>query len=436
MADERDRERRRTRWVGLVGLSITRLWKRTVRTRSGRLATTIGAVAATIALLVIVTGIALALADGGVATQDDADVRITAENERTLSSVDGVEGPRLGTANERAETIRSQDGVDHASPVLVEPVRVEAADGESRTVLLVGVVPDEDGESRTVAGLPTAGLEPGDSHYADGSYDGPRRDEIVLSRAAADRLGATTDDELAISSVRTADGDGNENQNQNENEEPPTVSVAAVERADGNEDEGAPVAIVHLSELQSLAGSDDGELADRILVWSEGDPGAAESAAQDAYPDAATESTGANDPSALFTDGLAFATSVLALIVGVAICASFVATTMGMTVNEDRRTLAVLGAVGFPTGSRLVVVALSTALTTLCGALIGTALGIVGIRVVNAVAAATVASGSVAAVHPLFVPYALAVALVSGLVATPYPLAVAARTTILAEVER
>lgn len=416
MAD--DRERRHTRWLGIAGLSATRLWKRTVRTRSGRLVATIFAVALTIALLLLVTGIALGLAEGGIATQDDADVRITPEDERTLSAVDGVEEPSLGATNERAETISSQDGVEHASPVLTEPVRLETGDGGSETVLLVGIVPDD--EPRTVAGLSTAALEPGDPHYADGSYDGPREGEVVLSRTAAERLDATADDDLRLSSART---DG----------EPPTVSVAAVDEPAAGDAE-TPVALVHLSELQSTSGAADGELADRILVWGDGD--SATAAATDAYPDAGIESTGDTDPSSLFDDGLAFATSVLALIVGVAICASFVATTMGMTVNEDRATLAILAAVGFPTHSRLAIVAFSTALTTLCGALLGIALGVVGIHVVNAVAGATVASGAVATMHPLFVPYAIGVALVSGLVAVPYPLAVAARTTILAEVER
>jgi putative ABC transport system permease protein len=408
MAD--DRGCRRSRWAGIAGLSAVRLWTRTVRTRSGRLVATVAAVALTIALLLVVTGIALGLADGGIATQDDADVRVAPEDERTLSAVDGIESPRLGEANERAETIRSQDGVDHASPVLVEQVRLESESGEERTVLLVGVVPDD--ESRTVAGLSTGALESG-----EGS-------EVVLSSTAADDLGAETGEEVALSSVRT---------DPSSNEGPPSTPVAAVEEsAGGNAD--TPVALVHLEELQSLSGADGGEMADRVLVWGETE--SAETAAADAYPDAAVESTDPRDPSALFDDGLAFATSVIALIVGVAICASFVATTMGMTVNEDRRTLAVLAAVGFPTHSRLLVVALSTALTTLAGAVLGIGLGVVGIHAVNAVAGATVASGAVAAMHPAFVPYALGVALLSGLIATPYPLAVAARTTILAEVER
>ncbi|PGF16730.1 ABC transporter permease [Natrinema sp. CBA1119] len=429
MSDETDElpegveTRRRTRWSGLVGLTLTRWRQRATGTTAGRIASTVGAVALTIAFLLVVTGIALALADGGATSRDDADVRITPTEGSTLSSVDGVEGPRLGATNERADTIRSHDGVEHASPVLVETARLESTDGDPRTVRLVGVVPD--GESRTVAGLLTDRLESGDSHYANGSYDGPRNGEIVLSRTAADRLGASDGDELAVSRGPMRS-----------NETAVTVTVAAVGDGGGGEggEGGAPVALAHASELQSLSGAADGQLADRVLVWGETD--AAQSAATGAYPDASVEVAGTADPTALFEDGLAFATSVIALIVGVTICASFVATTMGMTVDEDRRTLAVLESIGVPTRGRLAVVAISTGITTFVGSLAGIALGAGGIMGVNAIASATIAPGAVAQFHPLFVPYAIAVALLSGLVAVPYPLAVAARTSVLSEVGR
>ena len=426
MSDELDdppaevETRRRRRWTGLVGLTLSRWWQRATGTTAGRIVSTVAAVALTIAFLLVVTGIALALADGGVTATDDATVRITPEDQSTLSSVDGVEGPRLGATNERASKIHAHDGVAHASPVVIETARLKAADGEPQTVRLVGVVPDD--EFRTVAGLPTDRLEAGDSHYANGSYDGPRAGGIVLSRTAADRLGASTGDELAVS------------QGPVETTEPSvTVTVTAVtETEDGGS--GAPVALVHASELQSLSGAADGELADRVVIWGETD--AARSAAADAYPDASVAVAGAPDPTALFEDGLAFATSVIALVVGVTICASFVATTMGMTVDEDRRTLAVLESIGIPARGRLAVIAISTGIMTLVGSLVGVGLGAAGIAGVNAVAGATVAPGAVAQFHPLFVPYGIAVALLSGLVAVPYPLAVAARTSVLAEVGR
>ncbi|ELY42384.1 FtsX-like permease family protein [Natronorubrum sulfidifaciens] len=411
---------RRARWRGLIGIAAIRLWKRTIQTRSGRLVATIAAVALTIALLVIVTGVALGLADGGALADDDADVRITPEAGATLSAVDGVEGARLGATNERAATIRAEDGIEHASPVLVEPVQLESPNGDPQTVLLVGVVPDD--EPRRIGGLSTATLEAGDSHYANGSYDGPRTGELVLSAAAADRLEADTDENLTVTGPHRS------------NETPaPSFTATAVETG-SDDDLETPIALVHLSDLQTIAGADSGHLADTVLVWGEVD--AATAAATETYPDAAVQSAESTDPAALFGDGLAFATSLLALVVGVVICASFVATTTGMAVNEDRRTLAVLESVGYPTHSRLTIIAVSTLLTTLGGALLGVVLGIGGIHALNTIASATVAPGAVAQAHPVFVPYAIVVALLSGLVAIPYPLVVAARTSVLTEVGR
>ncbi|KDE58934.1 hypothetical protein EL22_01540 [Halostagnicola sp. A56] len=411
--------KRRHRWRGLVGVSIARLWHRQTRTNSSRIRMAVVVVALTIALLVCISGIALALADGGAMQTDDADVTIAPEGSGSLSTVDGVESARLGETNERAAQIRSAEEVEHASPVLVEPTKFETPGGETRTILLVGVVPDD--TPRTVAGLSTAGLEPGDSHYDGGSYAGPTERQLVLSSSAADRLEASAGDERTVSSgvIEAA---------------VPSLTVADVNAAGAAGESDAPIALVHLSELQTFAGSSDDQLADRVLVW--GETAAAESAAMDAYPDATVESTSGGDPSALFDDGLAFATSVVAVLIGVTICASFVATTMGMAVDRDRRTLAVLQTVGIPLSGRLVVVATATVVATLCGAVGGIVLGGLGIAAINAVAGATVASGTVAMAHPIFVPYALAIALVAGAIAVPYPLAIAAKTSVLSEVGR
>ncbi|NGM70881.1 ABC transporter permease [Natronolimnobius sp. AArcel1] len=421
MADDSDGTRR-GRWNALIGFSLSRLWSRATRTRSGRIAATTAAVALTITLLIVLTGIALALADGGVVSENDATAELEPKGSESVSAVDGVEGPRLGETNERAATISDEDGVDHASPVLVEPVRLENGDGDPQTILMVGVVPD--GEPRTVAGLPTDGLEAGDSHYDNGSYTGAPQEEILLSTAAADRLEAADGDELSVAGGEAAlpsDMD-------------PAVTVSGVETAGSDGENEAPIALVHLSELQHVSGASDDELADSVLVW--GDADAAETAGETAYPNAEIDSPDGVALGSLFDDGLALATGVLALVASIAICASFVATTMGMTVDEDRQTLAVLESVGFPTLSRLVVVALSTLATTAVGALIGVGLGMGAIHVVNAAASATIAPGAVAVVHPLFIPYGIGVALLAGLVAVPYPLAVASRTSVLEEVSQ
>jgi len=402
--------RRHTRWAGLVGFTVRRTWKRATATVTGRIVATIAAVTLTIAFLLVITGIALAVADSGVTAETDADVTIAPESSGALSTVDGVEEPRFGDSTDRAETIESESGVDHVSPSLHETVRLDAGESEPQTVLLVGVVPDD--EPRTVAGLSTDELGATASDGTDSEHP-----SLVLSPAAAERLGVSVGDEVTVSTVR---------------EDGATLTVAAVEGQAGTADE--PVALVDQQTAQAIAGVDDDDLATQLLVW--GDASEAESAATDAYPHATVDSTADGDPSTLFGDGLALATSLLALVVGVTICAAFVATTMGLTIEQDRRTLAVLEAIGFSVQSRLAVVVLTTGITTLAGAVGGLVLGVLGIITVNAIATTVLTTGPVATMTPLFVPYAIAVSLISGLVATPYPLAVAVRTSVIDEVGR
>ncbi|MDG5818537.1 FtsX-like permease family protein [Natronococcus sp. A-GB7] len=401
--DSGEGSRRSSRWWGLLAVAVT-LVRTQLTTARGRTLATILVVALTVANLVLVTGVALALADDGE-VEHDADARIVADDADIHGSVTGVEPPRLGESPDRVELIADRDGVAHASPVLREPIRVDHPEADdSAYLLLVGVVPGD--EPSTVAELPTAGLED-EPAAADDT-------ELVLSRAAAAELGVEPGEGLFLEGV-----------------ERHSATVSVVEEGPDGE---PPVALVEFAVLQSLSGTEGNGLADEVLIWGEDD--AIREGATEAYPDAALENDGTTDVRALFGDGLALATSVLALVVALGVCSLLVATTAGMRVEADRRTLATLGAVGFPTGSRLAVVATTTLATATAGALLGVALGVVGIRVTNAVATATVAPEAVATLHPLVVPYALAVAVVSTLVALPYPLALAARTDALAEVGR
>lgn len=405
------------RWRGLVGLAVARVRRQMTTVAQGQTVATVLIVAVTVANLVLVTGVALALAnDQGLA--HDADVRAVPGDSDVQSSVAGVEAPRLGASHERAREIRERAGVTHATPVLAEPVRVRAPDSaQAHYILVVGIIPGP--ASATVAGLPTDTLAPGDPHYAGGTYDGPPAEEIVLSTAAAETLDVSPGESLALTSDRAER----------------TATVMAVEQRadDGTE---MPVALVHLSDLQSLTAADNADLADQVLVWGEQE--AAQAGVDAAYPTATVETTSAAAivPSALFDDTLALVTSVLALVIAVSICTLFVATTSGLTVEANRQTLATLSTIGFPLRSQLAIVAVTTVAMTGCGAVLGLALGAGAITAVNAFATATIAPSAVAAFHPLVVPYALAVALLAALLALPYPLALAARTEVLAEVNR
>ncbi|ELY62800.1 hypothetical protein C489_21026 [Natrinema versiforme JCM 10478] len=196
--------------------------------------------------------------------------------------------------------------------------------------------------------------------------------------------------------------------------------------------------MLHLSELQSITGADDDDLADQVLVETESgtSTAAAESAAADTYPTATIQSGSESDFGSIRSDDFALATSLVALVVAILICSLFVATSSALTIDRDRRTIAVLAAVGFSVRSRLAIVAITTLSLTLAGAVAGVVLGIVGISITNHVATATMAPRPIATLRPAFVPYAIGVALLAGVLALPYPLYLVARTNVVAELGR
>ncbi|ELZ08938.1 hypothetical protein C479_12459 [Halovivax asiaticus JCM 14624] len=422
--------RRRSRTSGLVRIALARLRGQFTGVQSGKSTAIVVAVALTLALLVVVTGLALALVDGGVASQTDADVSIEPADGGSLSSVNGIEAPRLANATAHTAELRAADGVDRATPVLVEPVAVRSesastADPSTYTRLLaVGVDPAVD--AGTVAGLPLDALGDGGDEDDRGSESGAENESaagalgarsagLVLSETAADRLGVTVGEAVVVTSGTEAY----------------QLPVTAVEPTTG--DDEAPVALVDRDALLTFAGGADASLADRILLW--GDEAAAERAAAEAYPTASVESTDSIHPAALFENDLALATSLVATIVALVVCALFIATTAGMAVAEDRPQLAILSAIGFSGASRLAIVTTAILTTVIGGSVLGVILGVGVGYGVNALAGVLFATGSVVVFHPLIVPYTVFVAVVAGLLALPYPLSIAARTDVLAAVD-
>ncbi|QRV15809.1 ABC transporter permease [Haloterrigena salifodinae] len=423
MVDEESAERTRVgRWLALVRFAAGRIATQARRTPR-RTAVTVGLVAITIALLVTVTGISVALAGDTTADDNEADLRVVPHEGGTFSPVVGVEGPRLSDVHDRTETIDNRADVDYATPVLMEVVQARSPEGEeSVNVMAVGVVPRE--SSPPVGGVPTAPLEPGDPHYANGSYDGPRTGDVVLSTAASDQLNASEEASLVVrGSQMTANASAG------------TYEVTAVEDADtASLSDGLPVVVLRLSELQTLTGADDEDLADQVLVGTDSD--GAHEAIEETYPNATVESGTEPGLAALQDDDLALATSLITLIVGIGICTLFVTTATGLLVERERQTLAVLSAVGFPGRSRLAVVAVMTLTLTVVGAVVGIALGYAGVAVTNWIATSTVTSSPIATTDPLFVPYALAIAVVAGLFALPYPLYLTTKTDVVAELRQ
>ena len=397
--------KRLVRWIGMVRVGCRQTLVRTTRTARGRVRYSVLGVGIAIALLVVVTGIGIGLATGTTVYDDGVDYWIVPEGENERSPLVATDGPQFGSVHETNDRILAYEGVDSATPVLTQVMRMERGD-TSEYVLVVGIINDE--KLDRVAGVDSDSLEPNDPHYAGGSYDGTWTGEVVLSRSTATLLETTEGDELTIA--------GND-----------SFAVAAVDDGSGDSIGEIPVALVQLSELQQLTGATAHDQADQFVVGTT-DPAVADDL-ETIYPQSSVLTRGEMTAAQTFDSDLPLALAVTAFVVALTIGTLFVVTTTGLEVLTDRRQLATMSAIGMSTGSQVGLVGVRTLVTTAVGGVIGAIAGAVGIWGVNALAARTVGVDAVAFFHPILLLYGVGVALLVGLLSLPYLLILTRRVT-------
>jgi putative ABC transport system permease protein len=371
-------------------------------------------VALAVALMVSVTGVAVGLASGSTVQGDGVDYWIVPEGGSVSSVAVGVEGPRLGAVHKTTERIQRDERVTFATPVQIQILRLNA-NNTSEYVLAAGIIPPSG--KQTLLGLPTEALTPGDPHYAAGAYDGTWTGEAVVSSAAAEILNIGVGDELSPAATNR--------------------SFTAVAVADSDVSTGlgpVPVMLVHLSELQTLTGTQAGDQADQILV-STNNPGV-ESKLEGIYPRTDVVTRSGVGGERLSTSSLPLAVAVAALLAALCIGALFVATLMGLDVIDNRATIAAQGAMGFSQWSQTLLVTSQVLTIAGLGGIAGTLLGLAGIAGINWGSDALLGVGTVAQFHPLLLAYGPVVAICIGLFAAPYPAWLARRTDIVEVLSR
>jgi putative ABC transport system permease protein len=183
---------------------------------------------------------------------------------------------------------------------------------------------------------------------------------------------------------------------------------------------------VHTSELQTLTNTASQDQADQILV-STNNPGV-ESTLESIYPETQVLLRAGLSGSDLSTSSLPVAVAVTALLATVAIGTLFVATLLGLESIATRETVAVRAALGFSATSQMLIVLAQTLTITGVGGVVGTLIGFGGIYLLNVGATTFAGVGQIAAIHPSLLGYGPSVAVLIGVLATPYPAWLTART--------
>ena len=399
----------------LTALAVRRVLGR-FRTSPARVSMSTVGVALAVGLMVSVTAISLGLASESVVASEGTDYWIVPEESNVQSLAVSTGSVQLGDVHRASAHIGADDRVEYAVPVLLELVPVaDAVTGEREYVLVAGVVSRPEAE---LLGLSLRPLTPGDPHYANGSYDGPRTGEAILNEAGATSLNASAG--TTLESPRAP----------NRSFSVVNVSAGGTSTAFGT----VPVAVVHLSELQAVTGSAAGDQADQILVST--DDRSVRGSLERSYPRTTVVRSNGLAAQRVSTSNLPLAIAVSGAATAVLVGVLFVATLMGLAVSGDSESLGALAAIGLSRRSRSVLVAVETVTVAVLGGACGLVLGMLGIVAINGAGRATLGLEPVATFDPLLVGLAAGVALLIGVLGAVYPVLLSRRTSPLEVLSR
>jgi putative ABC transport system permease protein len=397
----------------LVTVAIARVSGR-LRVAPQRVILTVLGVAIAIGLMVSVTGVAAGLASQAVIESEDVDYWMVPEGTSASSVSVSAGGVKLGNVHSTAQSLNNDDRIEYATPVLLTLLPFEdPSTGEQTYVLTVGLIPDT-ATANDVYGLSPASLTPHDPYYADGTYIGTWTGELVVNDAASSLLNASSGSQVTSSRAP------------NREFTITNVSASQAPSLGGN----IPIALMHLSELQSISGSRSGDQANQILISTNN---RIRDDLEAQYPDTTITQRSGLNAQEVSTSNLPLAIATAALISALVIGILFVTTLMGIEVNASRQELGMLSAMGFSRRSRSLIVATETIIISLLGGIIGIVFGFLGIQTINMASARfnPVNIDTVARFDPRLVVYALVIAAFIGLVGSLYPVVLSVRTTQL-----
>jgi len=312
-----------------VGLALAQLRHARVRT-----ALSVCGVALAVLLMVLLAGLGYGVVDAGsegIAFLDQ-DLWVTGGPvELAPTSVGGVEN-RLTGAHAVADDIESRPAVESAVPLSFQSVYVARSGPgreDYRTVVGVGA-----GEGALFIVQRGREFQQSDVHYANGSYDGPRTDEVVVDQGTASLLNVSVGDTINAGAT-IADARENE------------FMIVGISRTYSTF-LGTPTAAFHLSELQAISGTTGTDRASLVTVTlSPGADGAAvQRDIERTYPDLTVRTNRQQLQAVLGGQAAVLGGAVtlvaLAIVAGIAL----VVNVLALLVHQQREELAALKAAG------------------------------------------------------------------------------------------
>lgn len=315
-----------TRARALAELSVAQAWY-----YRGRFALAVLGVAAAVVLVTLLAGLGHGVTTQGTQALDatNRDLWMSAPIQFAPATVGGVDDQLLD-AHAVVREVRARPGVREAEAMAFQTVYVSPSGGEFTTVVGVGVT----GTSAPIQLLDGPGFEQRDRHYADGTYQGPMTNAVIVDQRLATELQLGIGDALHVGGTLAT---AREHRFEVVGISPTFSSLI-----------GARTVVLHLSELQTLTGSTAADPASLIAITLE--PGADRTAVIEgldrAYPAYRVRTNAEQFRSVLGRQAPVLASTVVLVAVGLSAGTALVVNILGQLAYSQRSELAAVNAVG------------------------------------------------------------------------------------------
>lgn len=361
-----------SRLRGMLGLAMIQL-------RYGRTRTVlaIAGIALAVLTMILLAGLGAGVIDSGEQqfAEADRDLWITGGPiELTTARGGGFENS-LENSHQMAHDLNNRDEVRAAVPLGFDTVYLRAdPDNEFETIIATGIT----GGGPAVQITDGEQLSEATAHYADGEYDGPLMEEVIIDQQTADRLNLAVGDTVNIGgSLSIA----------RETE----YTVVGISPTFGQM-LGAPTIVLPLAELQTLTGTTATDPATFMTIFAEPDTDveALQQDLQTTYPQYEVRTNREQLEATIGQQAVVIIAgsvlSVLSVVGGIALTTAL----FSMLVYQQREQFAALKAIGIRRSSIVGIAAGQGIVLGLTGGVVGVMLAIPGAYLLNQVVTAIV----------------------------------------------
>lgn len=358
--------------------------------RRSRTFLTVLAIGISVASVILLVSVAASMNQENAPSPEQTDFWVIPAGSGVFDPVTNSEKTMLGNVHQRVDAIKSNPDVKAATPILNKVLY--AAKKEPKVILGVGIIPDG-----TL--IPAEALSTGDPRY----YGKDWTREVAINQQLSNLLGVKKGDDIYLGASSNA----------LLNSTP--FKITSIQ--DFAEFSAAPVAVLHLSELQELTGNLKGDRANQIIVKGE----KLLPLLQTYFPDAIVLSEVEYYAHSITDDKRTLATAIAITVVSFVLGVLFISSAMIFSVNEKQKEFAAMRAIGISDRSIMKIVMYEAVMISIIGGSAGVVLGFSGRYALNTATRSLFETDIVSSINPLIIIAAFSTAVIAGVISGIIP---------------